>query len=120
MCGFRAQCNSQCRLLFVETISGPCIHVKEILAGQPRSTTTNEYRYLALKLLQHKTTTTSQLSCELFAATNTQISQSTVARRLHERELHSKKTNKTVVCVVFNKGSLTAIKYGEKISEPCF
>lgn len=64
--------------------------------GRPRSTTTNEERYLALSARRHRTATASQLSRELYAATGTRVSRSTVARRLHERGLYARRP---AVCV---------------------
>ena len=64
--------------------------------GRPRATTANEDRYLVLSAKRQRTSTATQLSRDLAAATGTSVSRKTVARRLHETGLYARKL---VMCI---------------------
>lgn len=64
--------------------------------GRPRATTAREDRHLSIIARRNRGATASQLSRDLYAATETRVSRVTVSRRLHERGLFARRP---AVCV---------------------
>lgn len=59
-------------------------------SGRPRSTTRRQDRYLQTSALRERTVSARTLRSNLRAASNIIISETTVRRRLHEADLHSR------------------------------
>ncbi|GBM94229.1 Transposable element Tcb2 transposase [Araneus ventricosus] len=64
--------------------------------GRPRATTATEDRYLFIIARRNRGATASQLSRDLYAATETHVSRVTVSKRLHETGLFARRP---AVCV---------------------
>ncbi|GBO26509.1 hypothetical protein AVEN_53650-1 [Araneus ventricosus] len=65
--------------------------------GRPRATKATEKRYLAIIARRNRGAKASQLSRDLYAATETRVSRVTVSKRLHETGLFARRP---VVCVL--------------------
>ena len=64
--------------------------------GRPRATTVSEDRYVRLSARRSRTSTPTQLRAVLAAATGTQVSSTTIRRRLHEGGLYARRP---AICV---------------------
>ena len=64
---------------------------ERLRCGRPRVTTTSEDHYLVLSALRDRSATSVSLRGQLRVATDSNISCSTVRRRLHEQNLRSRR-----------------------------
>ncbi|GBO22614.1 hypothetical protein AVEN_135717-1 [Araneus ventricosus] len=64
--------------------------------GRPRATTPTEDRYLSIIARRNRGSTASQLSCDLYAASESRVSRVTVSKRLHATGLFARRP---AVCV---------------------
>ncbi|GFW22834.1 hypothetical protein TNCV_2380491 [Trichonephila clavipes] len=86
--GYRAYCNTQCRLQFLHK------HIYQNTKSISRNLDNVDQvpqRIFALSTRRHKTAIVSQFSRELYAVFGTRVLQSTAVRRHHEKGLRSRR-----------------------------
>ncbi|GFV79820.1 hypothetical protein TNCV_1726451 [Trichonephila clavipes] len=73
----------------METVSRFWIQREKAWTRCPRATMAREDRHLSIIAMHNRWAADSQLSCSLYAATETRVSRVAVSKRLHERGLFS-------------------------------